>query len=145
MGGGSSPSHRQARTRRQQQRRRGDDPHGSMVLLCLRFRRAPGEMLCVGLEGAIPCIAACPHCRVDTQSNTGAEGERKQLRRVHEILGEPVWDSMGPGYSAVLPQMKESGGIWPVSEKINGFEALSSLKVRFRSTHISLGRDLKPD
>lgn len=41
--------------------------------------------------------------------------------------------------------MRESGRICPVSEKIDGFEVLSSLKVRFRSIYIPLGRDLKPD
>lgn len=41
--------------------------------------------------------------------------------------------------------MRELGRIQPVSEKIHGFEALSSLKARFRSIYVSLGRDLKPD
>lgn len=35
---------------------------------------------------------------------TRGQREKKQLGRVHEILGEPAWDGMGPGYSAVLPQ-----------------------------------------
>lgn len=39
----------------------------------------------------------------------------------------------------------ELGRIWPVSEKMDGSEALSSLKARFRSIYVSLGRDLKPD
>lgn len=92
----------------------------------------------MGLEDRVPCIAACPRCRVDAQSNTG-----QRERGVHEILGEPVWDSMGPGYPG--DSMRESGRIWPVSEKIDGFEALSSLKARFRSIYVSLGRDLKSD
>lgn len=30
----------------------------------------------MGLEGSVPCIVACPRCRVDAQSNMGAEGEK---------------------------------------------------------------------
>lgn len=41
--------------------------------------------------------------------------------------------------------MKKSRRIWPVSEKIDGIEAPSSLKARFRNIYVSPDRDMKPD
>lgn len=92
-----------------------------------------------GLEGRVPALLFV----LDAGWMHRATQSRGRGGRVHEILGEPVWDSMGPGYPG--DSMRESGRIWPVSEKIDGFEALSSLKARFRSIYVSLGRDLKSD
>lgn len=71
------------------------------------------------------------------------------MRRTHkpcEILERclcgTVWDKDA---QLCYLSMKKSGSIWPVSEKIDGIEAPSSLKARFRNTYISLDRDMKPD
>lgn len=41
--------------------------------------------------------------------------------------------------------MKKLGRICPVSEKIDGVEAPSSLKARFSNIYVSLNRDTKPE
>lgn len=47
-----------------------------------------------------------------------------------------MWDGMRP---------KKTGRIWSVSGKIDGVEAPSLLKARFRNIYVSLDRDMKPD
>lgn len=106
---------RQGTKRQQESRRREDDPHGRMVLLYLRFRWPPGEMPCVGLEGTVPCTAACPRCWVMHRATQG-QRERVQLGRAHEILAERLhgtaWELQHEGVGKNIACFRENTWVW---------------------------------
>lgn len=102
-----------------------------------------------GWRVTVPCAAA--QCTLLGYMHRARQGERDrvQMRRAREPceiqerrLRGTAWDQ-----DAQLRylSMKKSGRTWPVSEKIDGIEAPSSLKARSRNIYVSLGRDMKPD
>lgn len=104
----------------------------------------------MGLEGYSPLQCCSVHTAgLDAQSDTGGEQERAQLRRAHkpcEILERGLrGTAWNLDAQLCYLSMKKLRRTWPVSEKIDGIEAPSSLKARFRNIYVSLDRDMKPD
>lgn len=70
------------------------------------------------------------------QERTGESAREKDSQTFWNTGEAPLWDGMRP---------KKTGRIWSVSGKIDGVEAPSLLKARFRNIYVSLDRDMKPD
>lgn len=124
-------------------------PLGRKVLLYVRFRHRPREMPRVGLKGYSPLQCCSVHAAGPMHRAIWGEQERAQVRRAHK-----PWEILERGLRGTAwnldaqlcyLSMKKLGRTWPVSEKIDGIEAPSSLKARFRNIYVSLDRDMKPD
>lgn len=109
----------------------------------------PERWLVWGWRVAVPCSAAQRTLPGLVHRAIRGEQERARLRRAHK-----PWEILERGLRGTAWKqdaqlcylsMKKLGRTWPVSEKIDGIEAPSSLKARFRNIYISLDRDMKPD